>query len=274
MLGETGGEGRVGPWGLVKKLIGLGPSSSEQRGSAGASWGDKLDTPGTTLTMDELREGASEVVRLLEDSARLGKVEAWGALGEIFLVGSPQLSLTHYVLEVDLDLSSFGKGGELALPQNSSQALEAYKNLADLTGDAQAQNMVGFLHSSNYDQVLGPDTKEGEGDQGVVRPLLPSFQNWFWMPLMCEFAGQALLYYTFAALGGDPAAEMTVGYRHWAGISTKQSCSDAIGYYKSAADKGEDFRGQGLEDRPPGRAWLTSVVCYSFHCPSSHSELQ
>jgi len=31
---------------------------------------------------------------------------------------------------------------------------------------------------------------------------------------------------------------MTVGYRHWVGIGTKQSCKDALGWYKSAADEG------------------------------------
>jgi SEL1 protein len=47
-----------------------------------------------------------------------------------------------------------------------------------------------------------------------------------------------MLYYTFAALGGAAEAEMTVGYRHWVGIATKQSCADALPFYKSAADKG------------------------------------
>ncbi len=47
---------------------------------------------------------------------------------------------------------------------------------------------------------------------------------------------QALLHYTFAALSGDVPASMTVGYRYWAGIGTKQSCKDALGWYKSAAD--------------------------------------
>lgn len=32
---------------------------------------------------------------------------------------------------------------------------------------------------------------------------------------------------------------MTVGYRHWAGIGTKQSCKDALPWYKSAADSGK-----------------------------------
>lgn len=47
---------------------------------------------------------------------------------------------------------------------------------------------------------------------------------------------QALLHYTFAALSGHTPASMTVGYRHWAGIGTKQSCKDALPWYKAAAD--------------------------------------
>ena len=46
------------------------------------------------------------------------------------------------------------------------------------------------------------------------------------------------MYYTFGALGGAPQAEMSLGYRHWVGFGTKQSCGDALPYYKSAADRG------------------------------------
>lgn len=50
---------------------------------------------------------------------------------------------------------------------------------------------------------------------------------------------QALLYLTFAALGGDTAAEMTLGYRYFMGIGTEQSCNDAVYYYKKVAEKGK-----------------------------------
>lgn len=78
---------------------------------------------------------------------------------------------------------------------------------------------------------------EGEGKQGSVslsRLASPPFSQ----TLTAHFAKQALLHYTFAALSGYAPASMTVGYRHWVGIGTKQSCKDAHGWYKAAADQG------------------------------------
>lgn len=63
-----------------------------------------------------------------------------------------------------------------------------------------------------------------EPDQGAVSSFL-------------DFLTQALLYHTFAALGGNTRSEMTVAYRHLVGIGTPQSCTDAVHYYKSVADK-------------------------------------
>lgn len=41
---------------------------------------------------------------------------------------------------------------------------------------------------------------------------------------------------------------MTVGYRHWAGIGTKQSCKDALPWYKAAADSAI----RSFNSGPPG----------------------
>lgn len=101
------------------------------------------------------------------------------------------------------------------IPRNATKAMEAFQWVSDLTGNASAQADLAFLYATGYDGVLGK-TLIGTGDQST-----------------------ALLYYTFAALGGDYAAEMSLGYRYWAGIGTKQSCSDALPFYKSAATKGE-----------------------------------
>lgn len=84
----------------------------------------------------------------------------------------------------------------------------------DDTGDPQQQYDAAFLHGTNWDRARGTGV-EGEGDPGT-----------------------ALLYYTFAGLAGHVPAAMTVGYRHWVGIGTPQSCQDALGWYKQAADEG------------------------------------
>ncbi|XP_012285315.1 protein sel-1 homolog 1 [Orussus abietinus] len=51
------------------------------------------------------------------------------------------------------------------------------------------------------------------------------------------FQGIALLHYTAAALGGDTRAQMALGYRHWAGVTTPISCERALDYYRKVANK-------------------------------------
>ncbi|BGP36845.1 ERAD-associated protein [Rhodotorula kratochvilovae] len=115
-------------------------------------------------------------------------------------------SAEAYVLLGDLLLT-----GYLSAIPDPVGALEAYTQASERYGSPDAQYKLGFLYSSNYGAALGG--LEGKGQQG-----------------------SALLHYTFAALSGHTPASMTVGYRHWAGIGTKQSCKDALPWYKSAAD--------------------------------------
>lgn len=48
---------------------------------------------------------------------------------------------------------------------------------------------------------------------------------------------KALLHYTAAALGGDTRAQMALGYRHWAGVTTPASCERALDFYRKVANK-------------------------------------
>ena len=51
------------------------------------------------------------------------------------------------------------------------------------------------------------------------------------------------MYHTFAALGHDVAAEMTLGYRHYAGVGVPPDCKESLFYYKRVADKGKAVTG-------------------------------
>ncbi|XGW06019.1 hypothetical protein V3C99_016396 [Haemonchus contortus] len=54
---------------------------------------------------------------------------------------------------------------------------------------------------------------------------------------------KALVYYMFSALGGNPLAQMAMGYRYYAGIAVPQNCENALSYYEKAAQKvAEGFR--------------------------------
>lgn len=108
--------------------------------------------------------------------------------------------------------------GNWSHPRNYPLAFTRYKELADLTGNATAQSVVGFMYATGIGGSV-------ERDQA-----------------------KALLYHTFAALNGDSRSEMTVAFRHHMGIGTPRHCNDASFYYKQVADKAIDYWRSG----PPG----------------------
>ena len=94
---------------------------------------------------------------------------------------------------------------------NTTRAFEAYAKHADLTGNATSQAILGFFYATGYDNVV-------EVNQA-----------------------KSLLYYTFAAHGGDQGAQMTVGYRYWAGIGVNDECPKALEWYQTAAEQCMSF---------------------------------
>lgn len=52
---------------------------------------------------------------------------------------------------------------------------------------------------------------------------------------------KALVHYTFAALGGNTWAQMTLGYRYLSGINVSPGCEKALDFYRQVADKGKKF---------------------------------
>jgi hypothetical protein len=80
--------------------------------------------------------------------------------------------------------------------------------LADRSGNATAQQVVGFMYSTGLGDVVERDE------------------------------AKAMIYTTFAAMGHNTAAELTLGYKYMLGIGTKKSCQDSVEYYTRAADKG------------------------------------
>ncbi|KAF1811346.1 beta and beta-prime subunits of DNA dependent RNA-polymerase [Eremomyces bilateralis CBS 781.70] len=97
--------------------------------------------------------------------------------------------------------------GNYSHPRNYTEAFELYHFLAEETGNATAQRMVGFFYATGLGDIVKPDQ------------------------------AKALLYYTFAADGGDLRAEMSVAYRHHMGISAPQHCEESVHYYRSVARK-------------------------------------
>lgn len=109
--------------------------------------------------------------------------------------------------------------GNFSIPRNLHTAKKWYVQLADLDGNSTAQYMLGLLYAT--------------GIGGVQRDQ-----------------GKAMLYHTFAAEQGEIRSEMTLAFRHHAGIATSRDCNKAVEYYKRVADKAMDYWHSG----PPGGA--------------------
>lgn len=108
--------------------------------------------------------------------------------------------------------------GNYSHPINYDEAFKRYKRLADMNGNSTAQYMVAFLYATG---------------------LAPS------VPINLA---KSMLYHTFAADQGNTRSQMTLGYRHLAGIATPKKCDQAVIWYKHVADKAILYYRSG----PPG----------------------
>ena len=112
--------------------------------------------------------------------------------------------------------------GNFTYPRNYKEAFRRYQELSSFTGNITAQYMIGFMYATGFGGSVTRDQ------------------------------AKALVYHTFAALGGNTRSEMTLAFRHHAGIGTPRNCNEAANYYKRVADKSIKYARSG----PPGGIWL------------------
>ncbi|KAK1170532.1 hypothetical protein AOXY_G7420 [Acipenser oxyrinchus oxyrinchus] len=87
-------------------------------------------------------------------------------------------------------------------PQNVGTAKTLFESLAK-EGFPRSQTALGFMHAAG----------------------IGFHQN----------QARALVYYTFAGLGGDLRAKMILGYRYWSGINMPKNCEAAVIQYRKVA---------------------------------------
>jgi SEL1 protein len=108
--------------------------------------------------------------------------------------------------------------GNFSHPINYEEAFRKYQQLTQLDGNSTAQYMLGFMYATG------------------LNPAVPADE------------AKSMLYHTFAGEQGHTRSEMTLAYRHHAGIATPRNCDEAVHWYKRVADKAIDFYRSG----PPG----------------------
>jgi SEL1 protein len=108
--------------------------------------------------------------------------------------------------------------GNFTHPRNYTEAFKRYHQLATLNGNSSAQHMVGFMYATGIGGAVPQDQ------------------------------AKAMLYYTFAAEGGDIRSQMAIAYRHHSGIATPRNCDEGVHYYRQVADRAIAY----IRSGPPG----------------------
>ncbi|CDW53391.1 Sel1l protein, variant, partial [Trichuris trichiura] len=132
---------------------------------------------------------------------------------------------------------------------DNGRAFELLLKAAELN-HTQALEMIAFemLYGDNlkWDAPKAKDLFESLSKQGSTKSQLGlAFMHSVGIATNSSQA-IALIYYTFAALGGEPLAQMALGYRFSSGINLPQVCESALTYYRKVADRVAETTSFGL----------------------------
>ncbi|KHJ40822.1 ribosomal protein S5 domain protein [Trichuris suis] len=132
---------------------------------------------------------------------------------------------------------------------DNGRAFELLLKAAELN-HTQALEMIAFemLYGENlkWDAPKAKDLFESLSKQGSTKSQLGlAFMHSVGIATNSSQA-IALIYYTFAALGGEPLAQMALGYRFSSGINLPQVCESALTYYRKVADRVAETTSFGL----------------------------
>ncbi|XP_043260848.1 protein sel-1 homolog 1-like [Colletes gigas] len=155
-----------------------------------------------TPEQQEVEQIFRKAQRLL-NTTRANKAEAYELLMSAAFLGHREArSMLAWAKLLGMQ---FGSTSFWTSSQDIQTAHQTFKELAE-TGLPSAHMGMGFLYATGLGGVNASQAK-------------------------------ALLHYTIAALGGDTRAQMALGYRYWAGITTPASCEKALDFYSKVANK-------------------------------------
>ncbi|XP_043501038.1 protein sel-1 homolog 1 [Polistes fuscatus] len=143
------------------------------------------------------------------------------------------------------------KNAQNLLNATRANKVEAFKfiNAAAMLGHKEARSMLAWAQLLGDPMSVAPQTRVQyiSAAYQIFNELsktgLPSAHMGMGFLYATGLSGvnasqaKALLHYTMAALGGDPRAQMVLGYRNWAGVTTPVSCERALDYYRKVANK-------------------------------------
>ncbi|XP_046402647.1 protein sel-1 homolog 1 [Ischnura elegans] len=154
--------------------------------------------PPRELTEEEKKAAALYDTGLgLLNATRPNRIEAYKVISKAASLGHDGARLKVAWAQL------LGNADPGPIPRNTEAAYQKFVELAE-KGLPDAQMGLGFLYATGV-HVNASQSK-------------------------------ALVYYTFAALGGNSWAQMALGYRHWAGITVSTRCEKALSFYRKVAN--------------------------------------
>ncbi|KAJ2801777.1 ERAD-associated protein [Coemansia guatemalensis] len=152
-----------------------------------------------------LATSAVDFIRGTKSQRRASQNGAWPKIVQQSIEDIQELASRDYEDAVFV-LAEMGMYGKYGAEVNLELAFEHYRRLADTSGNATAQYMLGFFYTTG---LRGADQQNGLG----------------------------LLYTTLAAVQGYLPAEAALAFKHLSGIGVPISCEKSLGYYQSVARK-------------------------------------
>lgn len=113
----------------------------------------------------------------------------------------------------------------------SSDALNSLGEMA-LEGGAASSSTASNLREAEsfFNQSAALGNSEAQHHLAIL--------NWLGLNSAGKIdEGTAMLYDYFSAMGGNPLAKMSLGYRHLHGLSAPKSCEAAVAYYQEVAEE-------------------------------------
>uniref|UniRef100_A0A5K3F4I8 Ovule protein n=2 Tax=Mesocestoides corti TaxID=53468 RepID=A0A5K3F4I8_MESCO len=156
---------------------------------------DETPTERSSITLSEAEDMYQKGLRLLVECRN----PSLGDPAALRLIATAAESGHVKAREVIVTASALAWGG---LPLSVEKAVEGFRHLAE-EGNPRGQLGLGIMYAA------------GVG----VNASIP----------------RALVYQTFAALGGDELAEMAMGYRYLVGAGVEPNCETALAYYRRVA---------------------------------------
>jgi len=173
------------------------------------------------------RADLERATELLSRAAKMGSVAALTVLGEMELYDEREF------VDDDDAANALGIEGNSTLTRAAGYFMRAAEG-----GDAEAQHMLAVMAQlglmppspSSTSAAAALPSPEASSSSSAASPSSSALVD-------STSVGLSILHDYFSALGDNPLAKLSLGYRHLYGVGVPKSCESALSYYADVSSK-------------------------------------